>query len=54
MRHVTVKRVSQPSKGWGKIVVSEQLEIEGVSPYIRKIVKVKPNEVNHAYSRSSI
>ena len=37
MKSVVVRKVSEPSKGKGRKVVSEQVEIEGNPPYVRKV-----------------
>ena len=37
MRSVVVNKVSEPSKGKGRRIVSEQFEIEGNPPYVRKV-----------------
>jgi len=40
MKPLTIKKISQPSKGWGRIITSKQVILEGNAPYVHKI-KVK-------------
>jgi len=37
MKALTIKKVSEPSKGRGRRLISEQLQIEGNPPYVKKI-----------------